>query len=232
MMAPNSNCWLVTGGCGFIGSNLVRLLLAERPELTIVNLDALTYAGNTANLADLPEEQAARHTLVKADIAEADAVRKAFLDHCMLVFPAQFLTVEDHMAFAARWGEFSITPFVDYLDGYPGVLPLSNRGKSKTVTENWHYDSTFLPEPPSMTILSARDVPVGGDTMWSNQCLAYETLSAGLKAMLDGMRAEFTGARLARLAGSEAPVPSSFQGLRPVLTVHLTARHGARPGPR
>ena len=42
--------WLVTGGLGFIGSHFVRLALRERPQLEIVNLDAMTYAGNPANL--------------------------------------------------------------------------------------------------------------------------------------------------------------------------------------
>lgn len=75
------NCWLITGGCGFIGSNLVRMILAERPELHIVNLDALTYAGNTANLEGLAEDQAARHTLVREDISDSEAVRRVFEEH-------------------------------------------------------------------------------------------------------------------------------------------------------
>ncbi len=74
----DKNCWLVTGGCGFIGSNLVRLLLHSRPRLTIVNFDALTYAGNLDNLADFPKEAARRHIWVRGDVADADAVRKAF----------------------------------------------------------------------------------------------------------------------------------------------------------
>jgi dTDP-glucose 4,6-dehydratase len=71
-------CWLITGGCGFIGSNLIRLLLAERPGLRIVNVDKLTYAGNTANLADLPPDRAARHELERGDIADAALVRSLF----------------------------------------------------------------------------------------------------------------------------------------------------------
>lgn len=77
----NQNCWLITGGCGFIGSNLIRLLLRERPGLSIVNVDALTYAGNTANLADLPPTQAERHTLVRADIGDSEAVGRAFANY-------------------------------------------------------------------------------------------------------------------------------------------------------
>ncbi|MDG2112461.1 MAG: TauD/TfdA family dioxygenase [Actinomycetota bacterium] len=148
---------------------------------------------------------------------EFEQIHSAFLDNCMLVFPGQFLSTEEHSGFAARWGEFSVSPFVTYLDGHPGVLPLTNRGKAGTITENWHYDSAFLATPPKMTILSARDVPVGGDTMWSNQYLAYETLSDGMKQLLDGLKAEFTGARLASLAGGDVEVPMT---LHPVVRTH------------
>ena len=144
------------------------------------------------------------------------AIRTAFHENCMLVFRDQFLSVEEHVAFTARWGEFGFNKMSPQLDDYPMVLPLSNRGKSKAVTENWHYDSTFMTEPPAITTLSARDIPVGGDTMWSNQYLAYETLSRGLKAMLAGIRAEFTGARLAKLYGLDQ-VPRC---LHPVVRTH------------
>ena len=61
---------LVTGGCGFIGSNFIRLVLAQCGKTEIVNLDKLTYAGNLANLAELPPDQARRHRFVKGDIAD------------------------------------------------------------------------------------------------------------------------------------------------------------------
>jgi dTDP-glucose 4,6-dehydratase len=65
---------LVTGGCGFIGSNFVRHVLAADPLVQIVNLDLLTYAGNPANLADLTGH--ARYRFVRADIADREAVRR------------------------------------------------------------------------------------------------------------------------------------------------------------
>ena len=67
---------LVTGGCGFIGSNLVRYLLRSRPEVRVVNVDSLTYAGNPANLADIDRDQ--RYSFVQADIAESDRMQAVF----------------------------------------------------------------------------------------------------------------------------------------------------------
>lgn len=67
--------WLVTGGLGFIGSHFIRLVLRERPDATVVNLDAITYAGNPANLRDV--EGHPRYGFVKGDICDAAAVRAA-----------------------------------------------------------------------------------------------------------------------------------------------------------
>src|SRR5438105_4863401 len=60
---------LVTGGCGFIGSNLVRHLLATHADVEVLDLDLLTYAGNPANLADLAGEP--RYRFVRGDVADA-----------------------------------------------------------------------------------------------------------------------------------------------------------------
>lgn len=66
---------LVTGGCGFIGSNYIRYLLESDRDISIVNLDCLTYAGNLANLADL--EGNPRLKFIKGDITDRDDVRRA-----------------------------------------------------------------------------------------------------------------------------------------------------------
>jgi dTDP-glucose 4,6-dehydratase len=68
--------WLVTGGCGFIGSNFVLHLLSQRPDAVVVNLDTLTYAGNLANLAAVEEDS--RHVFVKGDIRDPGAVNEIF----------------------------------------------------------------------------------------------------------------------------------------------------------
>ena len=67
--------WFVTGGLGFIGSNFIRTVLRERPQISIVNYDAMTYAGNPANLADVAND--ARYRFVRGDICDAAAVADA-----------------------------------------------------------------------------------------------------------------------------------------------------------
>jgi len=65
---------LVTGGCGFIGSNFIRFLLETDPEISVINFDCLTYAGNLDNLTDLADDP--RYRFVKGDITDRRAVRQ------------------------------------------------------------------------------------------------------------------------------------------------------------
>jgi dTDP-glucose 4,6-dehydratase len=70
---------LVTGGCGFIGSNFILHMLSTRKDCFIVNLDALTYAGNQDNLLSVQTDP--RYTFVKADIRDANACAAIFSTH-------------------------------------------------------------------------------------------------------------------------------------------------------
>ena len=75
------NCMLVTGGCGFIGSNFVRLAMRRLPNCRVINLDKLTYAGNPLSLADI--DQNSRYRFVKGDICDAKLVEKLFSEECI-----------------------------------------------------------------------------------------------------------------------------------------------------
>ena len=70
---------LITGGAGFIGSHVVRLMVNKYPNYLIVNLDALTYVGNPANLRDV--EEAPNYRFEKVDICDVEAVRAVFERH-------------------------------------------------------------------------------------------------------------------------------------------------------
>ncbi|MEM4522582.1 MAG: dTDP-glucose 4,6-dehydratase [Nitrososphaeria archaeon] len=67
---------LVTGGCGFIGSNFIRYLLKEHPDWRVVNLDKLTYAGNLKNLEGIEEDS--RYRFIRGDIADRALVERLF----------------------------------------------------------------------------------------------------------------------------------------------------------
>jgi len=70
---------LVTGGAGFIGSHLVRLLVNKHPEYHIINMDVLTYAGNLDNLKDIETKE--NYTFIKCDICDIEKVKQVFIDY-------------------------------------------------------------------------------------------------------------------------------------------------------
>jgi dTDP-glucose 4,6-dehydratase len=70
---------LVTGGAGFIGSNFIRMVLQEHPDVRVVNLDRLTYAGNLENLAEYRDHD--RHTFVHGDICDGPLVERLLDEH-------------------------------------------------------------------------------------------------------------------------------------------------------
>jgi dTDP-glucose 4,6-dehydratase len=72
---------LITGGAGFIGSHVVRLFVRKYPQYRIINLDALTYAGNLENLRDVQDEP--NYAFIKADIRDAGAMAKVFAEHAI-----------------------------------------------------------------------------------------------------------------------------------------------------
>ena len=162
------------------------------------------------------------------DEATFAAIHQAFLDHCMLVFRRQFLPPAAQLAFSCWWGEVLVTPYLKSLTmaDYPEVIAVNNMGKANAITEEWHSDSSFLPNPPAHAILAAQELPeVGGDTMFANQYLAYKRLSEGMKRLLDGLRAIHRGAKLAAAAGAD----DSGEKLQshPVVRTHPETRRKA-----
>ena len=118
-------------------------------------------------------------------------IRKAQHDHLVVFFRDQDITPQQHLAFAKRFGEILEYPLVKGLDDFPQIAPVVKL-EHETVNFGgvWHSDTAYLAEPPKAAMLVARELPpYGGDTLFANMYMAYETLSDGMKSMLDGLRA-------------------------------------------
>ena len=118
-------------------------------------------------------------------------IRQALLDHGVIFFRDQRLDIDRHKAFTRRFGEIYIHPNYKGVSVDPEIVDVRREpGDKKIVGEDWHTDTTMVAEPPMGAILYAIEVPpYGGDTLFANQYLAYESLSDGMKQMLAGMRA-------------------------------------------
>ena len=121
---------------------------------------------------------------------QLDDLRRALADHLVVFLPEQDLSLDDLERVTDLLGGRDVTPFVDPLEDRPYVIRVIKEPTDVLNFANaWHSDLSYLPAPPAYTLLHAWDVPDhGGDTVWSNQYLAYETLSRGLRATLDGLQ--------------------------------------------
>ena len=115
--------------------------------------------------------------------AELRAVRKAFVEHEVLVFRNQELSRQQYIDFAARLGELTIHPFATSLPDHPELIVLDNDGESPPLsTDQWHSDEMFREEPPMATVLRSSIVPkVGGDTVFASMSAAYDGLNPALQ---------------------------------------------------
>ena len=116
-------------------------------------------------------------------------IRDAFLEHLVIFFRDQNLSLEQFMAFARHMGSPIEYPFLKGIDGFPQIIEVKKlENEKQNFGGLWHTDTAYLAEPPMGTMVLAREVPpCGGDTEWANQYLAYETLSKGMRQMLDGL---------------------------------------------
>ena len=151
------------------------------------------------------------------------AIRRALLDYLVVFFPDQHLSPDQQRDFAARFGEVDEEPFVyplrmPALEGHPEVYQIVKepRDRSLNLGGFWHADVTYRDRPNLGSVVYIKEAPThGGDTLFSNQYLAYETLSPGMKEMLEDLRAVHTSAmpyggkaaRFPALAREHAPRP-------------------------
>ena len=137
------------------------------------------------------------------------AVRDALHEYLVIFFRDQDLTAEQHRAFARRLGPLESHPYVAGLAEHPDIIEIVKEPEeTHNFGSGWHADLTFLEQPPGGAVLYARAMPpVGGDTMFANMVLAYETLSHGMRRMLEGLSARHA-------SGEPELYASEFRGMR------------------
>ena len=126
-----------------------------------------------------------------------DEIHAAWLEHLVVFFRRQAITPEQQLAFAKRFGDIHYHPFMRGMDEHPEILEIiKEEGDTKAFGEVWHTDQAFNPKPAKATILYAKETPdAGGDTMFTNLYLAYETLSDPMKTMIAGVKTWNVGDR-------------------------------------
>ena len=167
------------------------------------------------------------HDLGEESVA---AIRAAWLKHLVIFFRDQTLPPQRFLGVARRFGEAIEYPFIKGIEGFPEITPVI---KLEHETMNfgglWHSDTAYLERPPMATMLIAREVPpFGGDTLFANMYLAYETLSDGMKRLLDGLvavnssaKADVTRTREDRMRdGAKEDAKKQYTAEHPVVRTH------------
>lgn len=121
-----------------------------------------------------------------------EEIRRALLHHLVIFFRDQHLTPQQHLTFGRRFGTLNVHDFVPGLGDYPEIMEIVKDAPDRGYNFGgvWHSDVTYLEEPALGSILYALETPpYGGDTLFTNMYLAYESLSSGLRSVLDGLSA-------------------------------------------
>lgn len=121
-------------------------------------------------------------------------IHQALLDNCVIFFRDQKITPEQQIAFAARFGELQVHPYIPTLEGYPEIIELRSKDDGPAAmsyqSNKWHTDMTYTPDPPLGCVLYGKEVPpAGGDTMFLNLYHAFDTLSPTMQAFVSTLTA-------------------------------------------
>jgi taurine dioxygenase len=122
--------------------------------------------------------------------ATVDAIRAAWLEHGVLAFPGQAMSIADLERFTLAFGPRGNDPFIAPIPGHPHVIEVRREPdeKAPVFADNWHSDWSFLRSPPAGTALYGSVIPpVGGDTLFADQQAAWDALPAAQQTRLRGL---------------------------------------------
>jgi len=157
-------------------------------------------------------------------------VRRALLDHLVIFFHGQDIPMDRYLEFARAFGTPAEYPLLPGIEGYPMITQIAKYEQERNNFGGiWHADTTYLDCPPMGSMLYSLEIPpFGGDTLFANQYLAYETLSDEFRRVLDGLVGVSTSAKadvsktredMIRNAGDKATV-SDHCAEHPVVRTH------------
>lgn len=144
------------------------------------------------------------------DAAAAAELRRLLADHGVLIMPGQRVSDAGFVAFLRQFGDLTFTAGEKAVNGFPDLNVISNVGRRTPPRSVFHVDTSYVRRPPAYTALRAVTLPArGGETLFTNQYRAYETLPAGVRATLAGrtIRHVVTGLDLGSDAETAAEHP-------------------------
>ncbi|UJR11263.1 hypothetical protein I4U23_015445 [Adineta vaga] len=135
-----------------------------------------------------------------------EQIERALIKHQVIFFRNQHLTPQQHRDFAQLFGSLHTHPFYSHVPGTPELMLLEYDFDRKPGNDSWHTDITFTETPALGCILYARELPsTGGDTLWSNMYLAYDSLSSPMQEFLSKLSAEHSYAKNFNLTNVHGP---------------------------
>ena len=132
----------------------------------------------------------------KIDISVKKRLQNALSEHLVIVIREQWLDADQQRTLAKVFGEPAVNPYAPGLPTYPEMTHIIKEAKERTGVfgGGWHTDLSFLDHPPRGSVLCAIEVPpFGGDTMFSSQHAAWNSLPEPFKIMLDGRKIAHVG---------------------------------------
>jgi len=162
-------------------------LAAERDRLDAMRFERFDVARMGTTIGAEIRGLDLRAELAAEVVAEINDALHAFK---VVFFRDQPLTSEQHVAFARRFGELEIHPFIPSNTGCPELVRFSKSAEVGGYENAWHHDVTWRATPSKAAVLHAIEVPaVGGDTLFADMCAAYDGLDEATKARIEPMTA-------------------------------------------
>jgi taurine dioxygenase len=170
--------------------------------------------------------------------SETADIYGAFLTHKVLYFRGPELSPQQQLRISRVFGEPDVYPFIKGLDEVPEVIEILKTEKDEVnFGGTWHSDTAYMPEPALGTVLHAVEVPdTGGDTQFANMVAAYDALSDGMKAMLEGLRgvndsdAFYGGSRAAAMAKLDGMAKNNIEQAQGYVSEHPVVRTHPQTG--